>query len=98
MSTKSINAELFRQLSYIADDENCMKKALDYIRKLAIQKSYIADDENCMKKALDYIRKLAIQKEKAEFVSTLNEICEQIKQAPTGQLQGRPLEEVLNEL
>ena len=38
MSTKSINAELFRQLSYIADDENCMKKALDYIRKLAIQK------------------------------------------------------------
>ena len=68
MSTKSINAELFRQLSYIADDENCMKKALDYIRKLAIQK------------------------EKA------NEVCEQIKQAPTGQLQGRPLEEVLNEL
>ena len=25
MSTKSINAELFRQLSYIADDENCEK-------------------------------------------------------------------------
>ena len=74
MSTTNVNAELFRQLSYIADDENCMKKALDYIRKLAIQK------------------------EKAEFVSTLNEVCEQIKQAQTGQLQGRPLEEVLNEL
>ena len=38
MSTTNVNAELFRQLSYIADDENCMKKALDYIRKLAIQK------------------------------------------------------------
>ena len=75
MSTKSINAELFRQLR------------ID-----------IRIDENCMKKALDYIRKLAIQKEKAEFVSTLNEVCEQIKQAPTRQLQGRPLEEVLNEL
>ena len=38
MSTTGLNAELFRQLSYIADDENYMKKVLNYIKKLAIQK------------------------------------------------------------
>ena len=36
-TTWSINAELLRQLSYIADDEDCMKKALRYIEKLVRQ-------------------------------------------------------------
>lgn len=33
----NLNAELFRQLSYIADDENAMKKAVKYLKKLALQ-------------------------------------------------------------
>ncbi len=37
-NTMSLNAELFRQLSYIADDRICMKKALEFIKELVIQK------------------------------------------------------------
>lgn len=35
MSTLNLNAELFRQLSVIADDEMLMEKALKAIRRLA---------------------------------------------------------------
>ena len=42
-NTVNLNAELFRQLSYIADDEAYMKKALDFIKKLASQK--VASEE-----------------------------------------------------
>ena len=34
MNTMNLNAELFRELSYIADDENSMKKLLAYVKKL----------------------------------------------------------------
>lgn len=37
-ATMSLNAELFRALSCIADDENCMKKVLKLVKKLAAQK------------------------------------------------------------
>lgn len=35
MTTAQLNAELFRQLSYIADSEECMKKALKAIKRIA---------------------------------------------------------------
>ena len=35
MDTMNLNAELFRELSYIADDESSMKKLLEYVKKLA---------------------------------------------------------------
>ena len=37
MSTTSLNAELFRELSYIADNENSMRKLLKYVKKLVSQ-------------------------------------------------------------
>lgn len=37
MDTMNLNAELFRELSYIADDESSMKKLLKYVKKLAAQ-------------------------------------------------------------
>ena len=37
MDTMNLNAELFRELSYIADDESSMKKLLEYVKKLAAQ-------------------------------------------------------------
>lgn len=38
-----MNAELFRQLSIIAEDESLMRKALKYMKKLTMQKH--AQDE-----------------------------------------------------
>lgn len=37
-NTMNLNAELLRELSYIADDENYLKKALKAIRKLVAQR------------------------------------------------------------
>ena len=37
-STMNLNAELLRELSYIADDENYLKKALKAIKKLVAQR------------------------------------------------------------
>lgn len=89
-TTWSINAELLRQLSYIADDEDCMKKALRYIEKLVRQKqgaTHVAEDAEEHHSPT-----------KAELIADLNEVCEQIKLARAGKLKGRPLEDVLNEL
>ena len=38
MKTVSLNAELLRQLSYIADDELYLRKALNSIKRLVAQK------------------------------------------------------------
>ncbi len=46
----SLNAELFRQLSYIADDKSYMERALDFIRKLVIQK-----EEECQEQSKEEI-------------------------------------------
>lgn len=89
MSAQSLNAELFRQLSYIADDENYMKKALNYIKKLASQKENTAD--TLREDDVPY-------RTKEELIADINEVCEQIKQARVGKLKGKPLEEALNEL
>jgi predicted transcriptional regulator len=49
MGTMELNAELFRQLSIIAEDETLMRKAVKAIRKLAQEKEeeaeYISKEE-----------------------------------------------------
>ena len=44
MTTMQLNAELFRSLSVIADDEGLMKRATSYLRKLAARKEAAVDD------------------------------------------------------
>lgn len=44
-----LNADLFQGLSVIADDENLMKRAVKYIKKLAEQKEQ-KEDETLMTK------------------------------------------------
>ena len=43
MTALQLNAELFRELSIIAEDEGLMKKAVKYLKKLTAQKQ--AQDE-----------------------------------------------------
>lgn len=89
MNTMNLNAEFFRHLSLIADDENYMKKAINYIKHLVEEKEQAGAS---MQKSEN------ISKTKAEMAINLNEMCTQIKQARTGKLKGRPAEELLNEL
>ena len=48
MSPLEINAELFRELSIIAEDEGLMRKLLKYAKKLTAKKQAMDDTEYLM--------------------------------------------------
>ena len=48
MTTSELNAELFRELSIIAQDEGMMKKAVKYLKKLTAQKKAMDETEYIM--------------------------------------------------
>lgn len=48
MTTLQLNAELFRELSVIAEDEGLMKKAVKYLKKLTAQKQAKNETEYIM--------------------------------------------------
>lgn len=48
MITSELNAELFRELSIIAQDEGLMKKAVKYLKKLTAQKKAMDETEYIM--------------------------------------------------
>ena len=48
MTTLELNAELFRQLSIVAEDENLMKKAVKYLKKLTAKKQEMDETEYIM--------------------------------------------------
>jgi len=48
MTTSELNAELFRELSIIAQDEGMMKKAVKYLKKLTAQKQAMDETEYIM--------------------------------------------------
>ena len=48
MTALQLNAELFRQLSIIAEDEGLMKKALKALKKLAAKKRAMDETEYIM--------------------------------------------------
>jgi hypothetical protein len=48
MITSELNAELFRELSVIAQDEGLMKKAVKYLKKLTAQKQAMDETEYIM--------------------------------------------------
>lgn len=80
MSTVELNAELFRQLSVIAEDETLMQKAVKAIGRLARQKEeteYISKTE-----MLDGIRKGLMDVKEARLTGkrqkTLQEVIDEI--------------------
>ena len=48
MTALQLNAELFRELSIIAEDEGLMKKAVKYLKKLTAQKQALDETEYIM--------------------------------------------------
>jgi len=90
MTTAELNAEFFRQMSYIADDENSMKKVLEFVKNLVSQKT-VVKTPILSEGEVPYMTK-------AEILSDFSKACQDIKLAREGKLQGRPLEALLNEL
>lgn len=86
--TANLNAELFRQLSYIADDETYMKKALNFIKKLAMQKEAEAEATENASHLLS----------KKEALASFDQACKELKENLEGKLTFKSLEEALNEL
>ena len=48
MTALQLNAELIRELSIIAEDENLMKKAVKYLKKLSAKKQTMDETEYIM--------------------------------------------------
>lgn len=96
-ATMSLNAELFRALSCIADDENCMKKVLKLVKKLAAQKEEEEEETSypsvVAEEAEEY-RPLS----KAEVMENIRQAFKDAKLIREGKMKGRPAEELLNEL
>lgn len=59
MTSMQLNAELFRELSIIAEDERLMKKAVKYLKKLTAQKQAMDETDYIMSspKMVEIIRK-----------------------------------------
>lgn len=87
-NTMSLNAELLQQLSYIVDDESAMKKAMRYIKKLALQvkEAAMAEDDGYRPRT------------KAELLADFDQSCKELKLNLEGKLELKTLEEALNEL
>ncbi|QIU96463.1 hypothetical protein [Bacteroides faecium] len=91
MEMMNLNSEFFRQLSYIADDENYMKKALKSIKKLVAEKekaSTLANKEEIGDAEMT----------KSEILAGFDLACKDIKLRMEGRLEGRAAEDLLDEL
>lgn len=89
-NTMSLNAELFRQLSYIADDEGAMKKAVKYLKKLVAQVQTAAteaEEEEAYK-----------PRTKEEVLADFDLACKELKLNLEGKLELKSAEELLDEL
>ena len=88
MTALQLNAELLRQLSYIADDETYLRRALNTIKRLVAEKT-IAENESVG---------MVSEKPHSEYLSDIQEMCDNIKLIKAGKLKGRPAESLLDEL
>ena len=73
MTALQLNAELFRELSIIAEDEGLMKKAVKYLKKLTAKKQAMDETEYIMSSPamVDIIRQGKILKKDVDVSSRL---------------------------
>lgn len=93
-NTMNLNAELLRELSYIADDENYLKKALKAIRKLVAQREEEASSASVVSEDAAEYRPLT----KAEVMENIRQAFVDAKLIREGKIEGIAAEELLNEL
>ncbi len=78
MTSMQLNAELFRELSIIAEDEGLMKKAVKYLKKLTAQKQAMDETDYIMSspKMVEIIRKGEEDIKNGNYkVVSLDEVC-----------------------
>ena len=82
MTTMELNAELFRQLSIIAEDESLMRKAVKAVTRLAKQKEteeteYIGKEE--ILKGIDVgLKEMVERKHRGNKAKTLEELMNEL--------------------
>lgn len=81
MNAGNITAEVLQQLSYIADDETAMAKALKAL-KLIVAKKNVTDSTH---------------KSKDELKAELSEALTEVRLHREGKIELKPIEELLNE-
>ena len=96
MTTMNLNAELFRELSYIADNESSMKKLLAFVKKLVAQQSKTAAAPTSYVVSEETVPYHRLTRE--EQIAEVNEMCEEIKLIRAGKLKGKSWEEFKHEL
>lgn len=62
MTTIDINAEIYRNLGYLADSETYLQKALDFLKKLSWQKENDTENSEIKKIHVDRTRPLPSDK------------------------------------
>ncbi len=93
-NTMNLNAELLRELSYIADDENYLKKALKAIKKLVAQREEETSAPSAVSEEAEEYHPLS----KAEVMENIRQAFRDAKLIKEGKLEGIAAEELLNEL
>ncbi len=85
MSTMNVSAEIIRQLGYIADDDDCMKKVLRAIRSIvATRKRAVENDYQ--------------PRTKEELTADFDAAAKEAKLYRVGEMTFRPAEELIDEL
>lgn len=85
-TTLDIGTELFREIGYLVDDENSLKKMLAYARKLVAKKKEATAEEALPSRT------------KAEWMDGFNQACQEAKLYKEGKLALKTWEEVYHEL
>lgn len=86
MTTMELNTELFRQLSLIADDQDSMRKVVNYLKRLTAAKA-----KTSMKEDTEYISK-------EEVIEGIRQGLLDMKEAQQTGKQQKTLQEYIDEL
>lgn len=85
MTTLQLNAELYRQLSYIADDKNLMQKVVNYVKRLTRERAvgkgtdtHVVSDE--------------------DVLNDLDHACKELKDYHSGKIKLQSADTLINEL
>lgn len=90
MHTMNLNAELLRELSYIADDERCLREVLAYVKQVVASR----EEGSAVAEEGEAYRPLT----KAEVLEDIGQAFREAKLYREGKLDLKTWEEVRDEL
>ena len=94
MHTMNLNAELFRELSYIADDERCLREVLAYVKQVVASRERRRQEGSAVAEEGEAYRPLT----KAEVLEDIGQAFREAKLYREGKLDLKTWEEVRDEL